>query len=265
MRKENPKTSSLSLRFLIFVLLFLFSCLFRLEVRQGGEREGIANFTLDWDGKVLLLMADGEYLLKVDTNLLPLETIPLPQRIFNPNKVLANFSYLFITNSQNLFILERKSGSFKKIYSEGEISDFTLSPFGEVVLGIKNDWWLKKIDRFFRLQNFSPSPINPSFLSLTYFGDNLYLLNQKKGEILSYRMGNFQPLASGAEMIDCRFPPYQEGREIFLFSPKGKILKLQKEGKISLVGNFNPLKSFFAQGDFLFLLTDDSQIKKVKR
>lgn len=247
---------------LSYLLLFGLACLSRPGLKGNERKEEIANFTLDWDGKILLLVANGEFLIRVDTNLLTQETIVLPQRVFQPKKVLANFSYLFLSNSSHLFILERKNRRFQKVLSFGEINDWTLSPFGEIFLLKRGERNLIRIDQFFNAKNF-PSPIDPSSQSLAFFGGELAILNPEKKEILFYNplgvlLGHL-PLPEE----DLQFSP-SVGEEVYLFSPSGNIWTI-KEKVISFCQNLGKIKSCLPGSSSFFILTPEEQIKKIPR
>lgn len=207
-------------------------------------------------------MANGEFLIRVDTNLLSCETIVLPQRIFQPKKVLANFSYLFLSNSSHLFIFERKDRQFQKIFSFGEINDWTLSPFGEIFLLKRGERNLIRIDQFFNTKTF-PSPIDPSSQSLTFFGGELAILNPKKKEIIFYnplgvRLGHL-PLPEE----NLQFSPNAK-EEVCLFSSSGNIWTIKGKA-VSFFQNFGRIKSCLPGAYSFFILTPENQIRKIPK
>ncbi len=244
----------------------------------------VVNFTLDYDGKLLLLLAPGEYLIKVDTNFSSAETIYLPKRIFQPKKVLANFSFLFIANAQQIFIYDRRERNFQKIIHlrnilpfglsggqarPSELLDFSLAPSGEVVLARRGEGRLIKLDLFFNPVEFTSLRIDFLPQSLAFQGDDLYLLNQRKSRIEVYnRLGlliDSFPLLTFSK--DMRFFPNQPKDALYLFSQKGRLFILN-EGKFSSVAQTiedlnGQILSALRQNRSFFILTSDGKIYKI--
>jgi len=239
------------------------STISRYESSIIGQSPELVNFTLDWDGKILFLPTSGEYLLRLDTTLSFSETIPLPERIFHPKKILANLSYLFISSQKELFIFARREGLWKKVLAFDEILDFTLSSSGELFLLIRGERKLKRLDRFLNLSDFPYLDIDPTSYSITSLDDKLYLLNQKK-EVVVFSTTNYQKRIITFKNLEdlFLFSPYQEGERVYLFSQKGKVFSLKGED-LNQVDTTKPLLSCFPHSSYLFLLSKDSGVERI--
>lgn len=204
----------------------------------------VAALGLDTDGSVLILEVTGTKILLASSNLIVIDSIILPERIFYPKGISADEFFIYIYNDNNLYRFDRQNKTLKLIVSGIRPKGMAVVNTNEVYLSDPQNNRIVVVDAMGRASDFLRQPAGTGFepTGLAYDQKNgtIWVINSQNQAIEAYnRIGN---LKARIAIFNYTFDKIKKGDDenIYLIVKNGQsVWRIEPKGEFRLYQGSN--------------------------
>ena len=197
----------------LLVTIFLFSCYKTYEVKNQIPElnltlvdslrlaNPVSAMGLDSDGGVFILEVSGARILKLSSNLVLVDSIILPDKIFYPKGISVDEFFIYIYSDNNFYRFDRKSKTLKLVFSGVKPQGMAVVNTNEVYLADPQNNRVVVVDAAGQSKDFIKQPTASEFepTGLAYDATNgtIWIINNRNQAVESYnRIGNLKARVS---------------------------------------------------------------------
>lgn len=249
---------------LIFAAFFLILCCVKTDVVTPPKipelnlvlldslrlTNPVSGLGLDTDGGVLLIEISGAKIIKLSSNLIKLDSIMLPQRLFYPKGIRADEFFIYIYTENSFYRFDRQKKTLKQIYSGIKSKGMIVINTNEVYLSDPQNNRIIMVDATGNVKDFikQPEKLEPADLVYDAKNGTIWLINNRSQAIEGYnRIGN---LKASIAVFNLNFQNIALAKDnsLFLIGKNGStIWRIDKKGQFRL---------YQATKDISFVATD---------
>jgi DNA-binding beta-propeller fold protein YncE len=150
---------------------------------------------LDTDEGILFLEVSGARILKVSSNLMVIDSISLPEKIFYPKGISADEFFIYIYSDNNFYRFDRKNKTLKSVFSGIKPRGMAVVNTNEVYLSDPQNNRIVVVDATGLAKDFikQPDKFEPTGLAYDAKNGTIWVINNRNQAIESYnRIGNLK-------------------------------------------------------------------------
>jgi DNA-binding beta-propeller fold protein YncE len=230
----------------------------------------IASLGLDADGGILLLEVSGTKILLTSNNLIVVDSIILPEKIFYPKGISADEFFIYIYNDNNLYRFDRQNRTLKSIFSGIRPKGMAVVNANEIYLSDPQNNRIVVVDATGRALDFlkqtPTSEFEPTGLAYDKKNGTLWVINNQNQAIESYnRIGN---LKARITIFNYTFDKISIGEDdnIYLIGKNGQsVWRIDRKGEFKLYQGSNFVATDLLLGkDRIYILDYQNRILSFK-